>query len=178
MVSFLTEPPRRLYEYWSSLPKIGLLPPRSAVNPADLKEILPQIAITEWNPPNELKYRLAGTGVVARFGFDPTGRNFLDLIEPEEKRDIIERLTQIVDTPCGARSVRLETYQRGFQQFVEHAVLPLANEGNGKSLLITATGSLARSAELLEPGPLSRIDRPRAAEFIDIGAGVPDLQEP
>jgi hypothetical protein len=176
MVTFLTDAPRRLYEYWSSLPKNGLLPPRSAVDPAALKGILPQIAITEWNAPSELKYRLAGTGVVARFGFDPTGRNFLDLVDPDEKPKIMDRLELIVNTPCGARSVRLETYQRGFQQLVEHAVFPL--DGNGKSLLITATGSLAQPNELIEPGPLSRIEQPRSNEFIDIGAGVPDLQVP
>jgi len=174
MVAFHTDPPRRLYKYWLSLPKVGLLPPRSVVNPADIKDILPQIAIAEWNPPDELKYRLAGTGVVERYGFDPTGRNILELINAEEKASMADNLTRIMGTPCGARSVRQEAYEREYQQFVEHAVFPLDREGDGKLILIAATGLLKETDARFISGSLSRIERPREFEFIDIGAGVPE----
>ena len=173
MVAFLTDPPRRLYEYWLSLPKNGLLPPRSAVNPADIKDILPHLAIAEWNVPGEIKYRLAGTGVVERYGFDPTGRNVLDLIDAEEKTGMVHNITRIMGTPCGARSVRRESYDRDFQQLVEHAVFPIDSERDDRLLLIAVTGLLKETDARIKSGALSRMERPSEFEFIDIGAGVP-----
>jgi hypothetical protein len=144
------------------------------VNPAEIKDILPQVAIAEWIPPDELKYRLAGTGVVDRYGFDPTGRNVLELIDAAERSSMSQNLTRIMGTPCGARSVRQEAYDRDFQQLVEHVVLPLDSGRNDKSILIAATGLLKATDERLASGTLARIEPPREFEFIDIGAGVPE----
>ncbi len=174
MVVFLTHAPQRLYEYWLSLPRTGLLPQRASVDPNDLKDILPSISITEWHPPDDLRYRLAGTGVVDRFGFDPTGQNFLELVEGMEKAVLAENLRKIAETPCGLRSVREEAYQRGYRQFVEHAVLPLENDRSGGALLIAATAVVEPPESWTDKGTLSEMKQAREFEFIDIGAGVPD----
>lgn len=173
MVVFLTNAPRRLYEYWLSLPKVGLLPLRSAVNPADIKDILPEITITEWTAPDELRYRLAGTNVVDRYGFDPTGRNLMDLVDAEVRSGLIDNFTRIVGTPCGARSVRREIYKQDFRKLVEHVIFPLDSEHDDRSLLIGVTGVLKGPDNWVETGTLTTIEHPSELEFIDIGAGVP-----
>jgi hypothetical protein len=175
MPEFITMPTKRLYEYWLTLPKAGILPLRSSVNPADIKDILPEVSIAEWIAPDTLKFRLAGTGVVERLGFDPTGRNFLDLIGSEEKNRMVRRLALIMDTPCGARSVRQEDYQGGLQRLVEHVALPLDSGRTGLSMLIAATGQLDRSEAVAKSSRLTRIGMPLDYEFIDLGAGVPEL---
>jgi hypothetical protein len=80
---------RRLFEYWQSLLADGLPPPRSGIDPAAIKRILPFILLGDIEPaPFRVLFRLIGTGVAAFSRQDFTGR-YLDELA-YEARDSVE----------------------------------------------------------------------------------------
>jgi hypothetical protein len=77
---------RSLYAWWYSK-EASSVPDRSAVDPADLKRMLPNILISEvHHEPFRIRYRLVGTKVVEVTGFDIVGR-FLDELLPAEPNE-------------------------------------------------------------------------------------------
>jgi CheY-like chemotaxis protein len=82
---------RRLYRYWLDKRGERPWPDRRAIDPAELKEILPNLAIIEIvgaaNEPR-FRYRLVGTAIVDAYGVDLTGR-FVDEMKPGAHRDFL-----------------------------------------------------------------------------------------
>src|SRR3546814_1002744 len=72
---------RQFAEYWDGLPKVDLIPRRSSFRPEHLPRILPHIVIHELVSPAFIRLRLAGSAVVADYGQEITGRNYLDFVE-------------------------------------------------------------------------------------------------
>jgi len=69
----------RLYDYWRSKGGgEGRIPPRSAIEPLELVEILPNLALVEAVGPR-FRYRLIGTRIVEFTGRDSTGKHFDEL---------------------------------------------------------------------------------------------------
>ena len=61
--------------YWRSLHQRGRLPSRADIDPAQIRTLLPCLALLDAQTPDGApRYRLAGTGVVELFGQEPTGR--------------------------------------------------------------------------------------------------------
>ncbi len=66
--------------YWRSLHRRGKLPSRADIDPAQIRTLLPCLALLDAQAPDGQaptgapRYRLAGTGVVELFGQEPTGR--------------------------------------------------------------------------------------------------------
>ena len=82
---------RRLYYYWLDARGDQPWPDRRAIDPADLKEILPNLAIIEilGAPANRrFRYRLVGTAIVSVYGTNPTGK-FIDEITAGAYRDFL-----------------------------------------------------------------------------------------
>lgn len=67
---------QQMYRYWRSKCEGDRLPPRSAIDPADMRRFLPQITIVEVVPDERRYiYRLVGTMEVEIRGRDPTGKS-------------------------------------------------------------------------------------------------------
>lgn len=61
--------------YWRSLHRRGKLPSRADIDPAQIRALLPCLALLDnQTPEGGPRYRLAGTGVVELFGCEPTGQ--------------------------------------------------------------------------------------------------------
>jgi hypothetical protein len=66
---------RLLHDYWQSRCSDVVPPPRSAIEPADIRALLPYLVLSELTPdPFRITYRLVGTAVVRAHGEDFTGR--------------------------------------------------------------------------------------------------------
>jgi hypothetical protein len=68
---------RRLLAYWQSRRRGDALPGRADMDPLDLGWILGDVSLVEVHPGStgpRFRFRLVGSRVAARFGFDPTGR--------------------------------------------------------------------------------------------------------
>jgi hypothetical protein len=65
---------RKLSEYWLAKARGGV-PPRSEIDPVDVRELLPNLMMIDMvGAPPRFRYRLVGTRVVHYTGFDFTGR--------------------------------------------------------------------------------------------------------
>jgi hypothetical protein len=73
-----------LDDWWRSKGGASIVPDRSAVDPVELKVLLPNILIAEAeHDPFRVKYRLSGTKVVAITGLDVTGFYVDELLSAE-----------------------------------------------------------------------------------------------
>ena len=69
----------RLYDYWREKRGPRKMPCRADLEPGDLRDLLPDIALVDvLTAPPHFRYRLAGTRHVAARGGDPTGTAVAD----------------------------------------------------------------------------------------------------
>ncbi len=69
----------------AAIPADGGLPPRGDFDPFRLKPWLPHVFVVEYHADSgRYRFRLIGTGIVATYGRDSTGKYFDDLYAPEE----------------------------------------------------------------------------------------------
>ena len=67
---------RELHDSWKSKCNDVVPPPRSAIEPAEIRPLLPDLLLAELSPdPFRITYRLVGTAVVRWHGEDFTGRD-------------------------------------------------------------------------------------------------------
>lgn len=67
---------RQLHDYWRSKCNDVVPPPRSAIEPSEIRPLLPYLILIELTPePIRFAYRLVGTAVVRAHGEDFTGRD-------------------------------------------------------------------------------------------------------
>ena len=67
---------RQLHDYWKSKCSDVVPPPRSAIEPGEIRPLLPYLLLSEVSAePFRILYRLVGTAVARRHGDDFTGRD-------------------------------------------------------------------------------------------------------
>ena len=92
--------------YWRSLHRRGQLPTRADIDPAQIRTLLPCLALLDAQTPDGTpRYRLAGTGVVELFGQEPTGRPVAAIEGP--LRDFL------LDSWDDLRSVEMSSLDQG-----------------------------------------------------------------
>lgn len=75
---------QRLYQHWLANRQGDDVPLRKTFAPYEFPDLLPLLAILERvedGPEPDFRFRLAGTEIVARAGFDPTGKSFGELYD-------------------------------------------------------------------------------------------------
>jgi hypothetical protein len=81
----------RLFTFWQRIGG-GATPERSAVDPADLKDLLPNLMLVEFTQaPFRVRYRLTGTFVDQQTGINLTGR-YLDEFCHGDGRESVQQL--------------------------------------------------------------------------------------
>lgn len=71
-----------LLAYWASKRADGDVPDKQRIEPTEIdRRLLPFIAISELEPEGRVRYRLVGSGIVARHGIDPTGGYLNDVLQ-------------------------------------------------------------------------------------------------
>lgn len=143
MSGFLDEPrdpaALRLFRYWQSKRRGRLFPGRRDLDPVEFPYALGNIVLVEVLEGPRFRYRLFGSNVAFRNGFDLTGQ-VLDDRPPAEYRDFVLGLYRTVLAerkplfPAGQWVLdgRLLSY--------EGALLPLAADGTAIDMLLTYVG--------------------------------------
>ena len=94
---------KTLLAYWQSkAPPCGL-PRRKDIVPAEIPLLLPNLMIIEpLNDGSDWKYRLVGTAVAQRYGFDWTGKRLTELLDAATAPGIIRFYSDLAAarTPC------------------------------------------------------------------------------
>jgi hypothetical protein len=121
---------RFLIEYWQGKHVSGRLPGRTAIDPVELKRVLPHLLLIDVErDPLDFRYRLAGTLTYDIFGFDLTGRRVRDIPPPEWGETVWTSLVEIVERRV-SQYARLDfTTTEGNIRSYRVLRLPLAEDG-------------------------------------------------
>lgn len=121
---------RPAYAYWLSKCRNGRLPSRRDIDPTEIPRLLPYLMITELvSSGTRLRFRLAGTAIVAAYGGELTGK-YCDEVWPAERRASIManyRLICEYKQPLLMRHRYVSPRQR--QLICHRVVMPLAADG-------------------------------------------------
>lgn len=169
---------RRFIEAWLQWRGTAMLPRRAQLDLNQIKAMLPMVMLFELRAPDDVRFRVAGTGIARHLGFDPTGRNYMELT-PEGQWPVRRyRLDRMAGQPCGG-AMHHEDEQDLRRVAIAMLTLPLLpDEPDGYPLLFTHVAPLEEMPHPVD-GTLARMTRlPDRFTFVDIGAGVPDAIEP
>ncbi len=128
----LTPAQRKLSEYWLSLWTDNALPGRAQFNPAQLKTLLPTIAIYDVIPDQSVTVRLAGTLYSAVLGMEITGMDWISAAPPEYRVTRLRIFTEIARGAIG-RGVRGIELDSGKSYDAFELMLPFAPERDGEN---------------------------------------------
>ena len=116
----------------------------------------------------------AGAGIAQRLNVDITGFEYFCRLLPDEKALIVSVFEDLFNYACGRWRVMFYRFDKGLKLAVDTTFFPYICAENGTervcALIVPAEGSALSSgkgrAYSAEAGP--------AAEWIDLGGGVPD----
>jgi len=133
---------RALHDYWKAKCNDVVPPPRSAIEPAEIRPLLPYLLLAELSAdPFRIVYRLVGTAVVRWHGEDFTGRDH-GAVGSLQESGIEDAYRQAAATKAPVFG-RTALYA-GDQSWIgfEYAVLPLSDNGKtvNKCLAIECIG--------------------------------------
>lgn len=129
----------QLARHWLSLWKNSEPPPRDAIKPRDVKNLLPGIAILEMRSDGSVICRLAGSAIAMGLGVDPTGKDVIAITPPEYRAIRLSRYQRVLDGAV-SRCVKPHLTRFGTTVLVEDIQLPLggvSTEG-GRQILYHA----------------------------------------
>jgi len=173
-----TDACRGLLDAWLGWRRGNLLPTRAAIDPGDLKPILPLIGLLEVSARDVATFRLAGSQLRDVFGFDPTGRNVVDLVRNQFRVQRAYRLYLPATQPCGYLGQNKFTYSAGIPDTFESIGLPVASDSaGGAPLVIFTLDSILGRRWKKETGSIIDMTTDRF-QFLDIGAGLPASIDP
>lgn len=167
----------KLLTYYLSLPRHSEagVPLRSAINPAGIKEILPHLHLSEWQPPDRLIVRLRGTALDGQFLDAREGDNMLDVVHVDDHAAYCHALGQVFSLPCGVLLERRIPDEYGKSLPFHMLALPLV-DGEGRIRFMVGASSI-------EDVPMWSFQqtasftvteaRLTATHFINIGFGTP-----
>lgn len=136
----LTNPSHQeIFAYWLSKRTAGRLPGREDVDPMEVPLILPWMGLVDVDRLGEnfrFRYRLIGTGLVARLGRDSTGKWFDEIYDPELRERHAGDYVDVVRTAAPKLSrVQVPIEERSFLSY-ERLTLPLAADGTNVDMLL------------------------------------------
>ncbi len=158
----------------SSVAAQELLPMRA------MAPLLPNVTLMEREDNETITYRIAGEAIVARLGFNPTGRNFLDLIAPTVRNETALTNKAGVETPCGHYSVYENEYESGRRMMSESLMLPMSKSSGSEVNLIFGYHIHHQGTDNYGLGARTLLGvNWVVADFVDIGFGLPkNLSQP
>jgi hypothetical protein len=145
-----------LYKYWNEVRGDRMAPRRFEIEPARFATILPETFMIECEPGQGYRFRLAGTRVTEKLGYELRGRDLSDLVQEQESSSLSPLLTSISEQ--GAVGVlRIEMVAGdGRTALFEVVILPLVHTDNHITRLLGAISTCNHEpwlgSDLLQPG--------------------------
>jgi len=161
---------RNFFGYWDSLPKTDFVPDRSDFSPGKIAALMPAVTMLEIVSDDMILQRLTGTAVCRALGFDPTGGNALDMMQPHLRPDYLNLLRKQTSTPCGRWNL-IRNRRDTLIDRAEVLTLPMRHKPTGHWMILSYFGALEPVA--YDPGPYEILGY-EDTTWIDIGAGTPD----
>jgi len=127
------------YDYWCSKCRNGALPRRRDIDPTEIPRLLPHLLISELvDGGTRLRYRLAGTAVVAAYGGELTGKHCDEVCPPERRASIVAQYRLICERkqPLLLRHRYLSSHQ--VPLICHRLVMPLSDDARTVSQFVAA----------------------------------------
>jgi hypothetical protein len=128
----------RLHDYWQELRGARLMPARRDIDAVEIWSLLPYIHVSEWHEnPDRVRYRVAGTEVVASIGREISGHWLTDF--HTDPKDIAETMTlyrQVVARRAPIIGRTLGSMQRLGVESFEWILCPLSEDGGAATHFI------------------------------------------
>jgi len=144
---------RRFYQYWLAKRGGRRYPSRASLDPRDFAEVLGDVVLIDaWRSepgsrwPWSFRYRLVGTNIVARDGYDLTRKTLEELPEPEYRERVRATWIEVCETGIPAHHVR-ELWLDDRLRRYEVIVLPLAGNGEDIDMLVSVQRQLPPNPE-------------------------------
>lgn len=127
---------REVYEYWDRKRGSRSMPSRSDLDPIEIPALLPHILLVDVTPPDSrLKFRLAGTNVVEKFGEDYTGKFMDEVYFGDVQEKILFEYNYVAAEKrvivCDHKFRRLTDYTYD----IERIIMPLSDNGEDVNML-------------------------------------------
>jgi len=118
---------QRLYAYWDDKRGTRRWPARADIDPLDLRELLGSIVIVDVvGDPPRFCYRLFGTKIAARAGFEMTGKHVDEWLDPEYAAYLHNSYTEVYRAARPFRRLRRIVADRRILNY-ESLMLPLGS---------------------------------------------------
>ena len=127
-----SEKAKRLYDYWDSRRQGRKMPSRRDIDPTEIWSLLPNIHLSDWfTNPDRIRYRLAGTELVASIGREISGRWLAEFhTDPSDLEETLSLYRKVAATGEPVFGSTIATNLRvGVDQF-EWVLCPLAESGD------------------------------------------------
>jgi hypothetical protein len=163
-------------EQWQRWRGDRLLPRRVELDLSSIRRLLGSVMLFELHSEDVALVKVAGTALREHYGYELTGKNYVELAPPARRATRCFRMWQSVVRPCGSRLIREHKVPSGRVTHAEVVTLPLeADRNDAPRLLLT---HVAPFTVLYEGGGQAQLpgtfDIAEDFVFLDIGAGVPD----
>ena len=144
---------RRFFQYWLDKRGGRRYPARADLDPIDFAYVLGDVVMVdaERSPPGDrwpwtFRYRLVGTKIVHRDGYDLTGKPLDELPEPEYRERVRATWMESCETGLPVHRIREVLLDRRMRRY-EVIVLPLARNGQDIDMLISVQRQLPSRPE-------------------------------
>jgi hypothetical protein len=156
------------------------VPPRQAFDPGKAKQFLHHLALVEKpsrdNP--RLRFRLVGQGLTQTIGVNVTGADYLEFLAPEQRGEALATAHLICEHPCGIWQLNPVGYANGSSRYIEATIFPLGPGDDDVPLMMLCFEFVEHKVSERDPvNKAVSVETSKIFEFIDIGAGVPNLPE-
>jgi hypothetical protein len=147
-----------LYDYWTRQRGRQALPLRSAIEPADIAGILPDVFILEHAEAKAPLFRLAGTRICAQFARELKGTGFDRLFAPD-LRERVGRIAENVMAQTAPAILLIQLVDGALDTTqAEIMLLPLATQGRTADRIIGAFAPLPGQRQPLSAFRYATID--------------------
>jgi PAS domain len=126
-----------LFAYWNQIRDGRLAPSWPEIDPGAIKSCLPFLLVSEvFGEPFDLRYRLAGTEIVAGYGYDPTGITLRGFPHPPANGAWVPLYAKVIEgnRPVFGRYVAEIGRDEIFR--VDAVTLPLSQDGRSIDRMI------------------------------------------
>jgi hypothetical protein len=129
---------RRLYLYWQDKRQGREFPARRDIDPAEFLFVLGNVILLDVTyEPMQFRFRLMGSNIVARIGYDMTGRS-IDDIPDADRRNYAQKLYRGVVEGRQPQTSRRDRIIDGWRWTSEILALPLSSYGGIIDMLLVA----------------------------------------
>ena len=160
---------------WTSARGDAPCPSRQAIGLKSFARFAPLMAVIEVDVRSRsLPFRLCGSGFFDLLGFDLTGRDYLDLVDPAIKENAFDSVVACLDTPCGLWQSTPTQVDGGDTLHFELTIFPISKTGTGPDhILVFVTREKRRDAAV---PTIERVHHSTVWQWIDLGFGLPEIE--